>query len=81
MENMKINKSTEHIVLVIVLLILSSLYIFVARIGYKKQNINLNSLTKITSIVKNKGEDSHVSRKGTSKVFFVELENINKKLE
>ncbi len=77
---MKINKSTEHIVLVIVLLILSSLYIFVARIGYKKQNINLNSLTKITSIVKNKGEDSHVSTKGNAKVFFVELENLNKKL-
>ncbi len=77
---MKISNTTQHFIIVILLLLVSTLYVFAFIAGFKSQNIELNKLHKISSIVENTGEIVRVGSKGRPKVFFVKLAYLNKKL-
>jgi hypothetical protein len=57
------------------------LYIFCIYLGFKKQNIDLNTTNKIISIVENRGIDIRYGSKGKKDdVFYIKLENYDKKL-
>jgi hypothetical protein len=57
------------------------LYIFCIYLGLKKQNIDLNKTNKIISIVENRGIDIRYGSKGKiDEVFYIKLENYDKKL-
>lgn len=78
---LKINQKTKEIISFIFLFSFSFLYFFLAKIGFEKQNINLNNVDKITSQVENRGIDyRHGSKGKRSKVFYIKLKNLNEKL-
>jgi hypothetical protein len=78
---LKINQKTKEIISFIFLFSFSFLYFFLAKIGFEKQNINLNNVNKITSQVENRGIDyRHGSKGKRSKVFYIKLKNLNEKI-
>lgn len=77
----KLNQKTKEILNFTLLFSSSFLYFFLAKIGFDKQNINLNQVDKIISQVENKGIDYRHSSKGQkSKVFYIKLKNLNEKV-
>ena len=57
------------------------IYIFCIYLGFKNLNIDLNKTNKIVSIVKNRGIDIRNGSKGKKdEVFYIKLENYDKKL-
>ena len=78
---MKISTSTKHYISLFVIIALSGIYIALIYKGIKNRDIDLNTVSKITSKVENIGEDIRYGSKGRkSKVFFIKLENLQKKL-
>ncbi|ESU24971.1 hypothetical protein FSS13T_18690 [Flavobacterium saliperosum S13] len=77
----KLNKKTKDILIFTILFLFSFLYFFLAYIGFKKQNINLNQVDKITSQVENRGIDyRHGSKGRKSKVFYIKLKDLDEKV-
>lgn len=74
-------KLIDKVKLIFGFLFFTTLYIFCIYLGYKKQNIDLNKTQKINGIVENRGIDIRYGSKGTKdEVFYIKLENLNKKL-
>ncbi|MCL9810119.1 hypothetical protein [Flavobacterium luminosum] len=77
----KPNQKTKEILTFIFLFSFSFLYFFLAKIGFEKQNINLNNVDKIISPVENRGIDYRYGSKGRkSKVFYIKLKDLNEKV-
>lgn len=74
-------KSTKRTLSSIVLFLTSFIYFFLAYIGFKKQNINLNNYTKIESVIVDKGLDYRYGSKGRKyQCFYIQLKDSEKKL-
>jgi hypothetical protein len=78
---MKSSPKSNFIVSTTFLILLSFIYIFLIKIGFEKQNIDLRNTKKVTSIVEDCGIDIHRGSKGKiKKVFYVKLKDIDEKI-
>jgi len=77
---MKLGPKSNYILSTSFLILFSFLYIFLIKIGFEKQNIDLKKTNKVTSIVEQYGIDFHRSSKGQkSNVFYIKLKNLDEK--
>ncbi|MDG4946244.1 hypothetical protein NMK71_07450 [Weeksellaceae bacterium KMM 9713] len=78
---MKLSEKNKHILKTLLVLSSSSIYFFLAYIGYENSHINLNQIDSEIGIVDEVGITQRIGTKGErSKVFFIQLDNIEKKL-
>jgi hypothetical protein len=76
----KIGLAVQYIIVYSLLFGLTTLYFFAIYTGYKKQNIDLTKLNKVTDLIENRGIGYHVGSKNKSEVFFIKLKSMTKKL-
>jgi hypothetical protein len=78
---MKLSKNSKHILKTFLVLLSSIIYFFLAYIGYKNSNINLNQIDSKIGIVEKVGITQRIGTKGEkAKVFFIQLDNVEEKL-
>ena len=78
---MKLSEKNKHILKTFLIVLSSVIYFFLVYIGYKNSNINLNEIDSKIGIVEEVGITQRIGTKGEkSKVFFIQLDNIEKKL-
>lgn len=71
----------KHILISIFIFFTSTLYFFLAYIGYKHQNIDLSDFKNHSGIVEKTGETYRIGSKGRrSLVFFVDISGLNQRL-
>ena len=75
------DKSTKRTINSAILFLTSFIYFFLAYIGFKKQNIDLNNYTKNESVIIDKGLGYRIGSKGKkSQCFYIQLKDNDKKL-
>lgn len=75
------DKNTKRTLSSIFLFLTSFIYIFLAYIGFKKQNIDLNNYSKTENVIIDKGIDYRIGSKGRkSQCFYILLKDNDKKL-
>jgi hypothetical protein len=75
------NKKTKHLLSSIIFASTSTLYFFLAYIGYGKQNIDLTQKATYENVVTNKGIGIRYGSKGRqSEVFYITLKDLDEKL-
>jgi hypothetical protein len=78
---MKLSPKSNYILSTSFLILFSFLYIFLIKIGFEKQNIDLKNTEKVISIVEDCGIDFHRSSKGQkSDVFYIKLKDLDEKI-
>lgn len=75
------DKNTKRTLSSIFLFLTSFIYFFLAYIGFKKQNIDLNNYSKTENVIIDKGIDYRIGSKGRkSQCFYILLKDNDKKL-
>ena len=78
---MKLSENSKHILKTFLVFLSSIIYFFLAYIGYKNSNINLNQIDSKIGIVEKVGITQRIGTKGEkAKVFFIQLDNVEEKL-
>ncbi len=78
---MKLSEKYKHILKTLLVLLSSIIYFFLAHIGYENSHINLDKIDSEIGTVDEVGITQRIGTKGEkSKVFFIQLDNVEKKL-
>jgi hypothetical protein len=78
---MKLSPKSSYIFSTSLIILLTFLYIFAIKVGFERQNINLQNTKKVTGIVEHCGIDIHRGSKGQkSNVFYIKLKDLEEKI-
>ena len=78
---MTLSQKSKYFISSTLIILLSFLYVFLIKIGIDKQNIDLEKVNRISSVVEHSGIDIHYGSKGRkSNVFYIKLKYLDEKV-